>query len=274
MSRFDGEMIKNVLEIPKEGWVEMASSFAEGNKELEEFLLFLWGKGFNTIGCCAGHEEEDCAVPYICIDITKLSDIQLKNLLKILYFNVPSRVSSSITNRFDKENQKRFAIYFNDYQANFKYIHSLFASILKFDKEVGGNVLTKEAREKFEILYWAMKLDMSEYAKSLIIPSVNFFEVQDMNSKESFVFISRCVELEDIKSQKELKDKIKNTSEFDGYAFYYKDKGKIKTLEEENFKNLDNIEILSAEKGMAGRVMSPEMMKESLAFIEKNELEK
>ena len=123
--------------------------------------------------------------------MTKLSKVQLRNLLKVLYFNIPSGVSASLTNRYDGKTQKRYAIYFNDYKAKFKYVQNLFSCILKIDKEVDGNALMKEDQEKFETLSWAMGLDFEEYVNSLVVPSVNFFEIQDMNSRDSFMFISR-----------------------------------------------------------------------------------
>lgn len=274
MSRFDGEMIKNMLDVPKEEWQEKACVFSEGNKELEEFLLFLWEKGFNTIGCCAGHEEEECAVPYISIDVTKLSRVQLRNMLKVLYFNIPSGVSAVLTNRYDGGIQKRYAIYFNDYNARFQYVQNLFSCVLKIDKEVEGNVLMEADQEKFETLSWAMGLDLEDYAKSLVVPSVNFFEIQNMNSKDFFMFISRCVELEGIESQRELKEKIKKTNEFDGYLFSYKENGEVKTLSEEDLERIDKLNIILAEKGMAGKVMNNEMIRETLKFLEEKEMEK
>ena len=47
---------ENVLLKTKEEQKELAYKFSEGNKSLEDLLLFLWGKGINTYFCCGGHE--------------------------------------------------------------------------------------------------------------------------------------------------------------------------------------------------------------------------
>lgn len=71
---------KDMTVLSEQEMVEQAKVFSEGNKELEELLIYLWKNGIQTIGCCSG-EHENSASPYIGFYVDKLDNSLLSDLL-------------------------------------------------------------------------------------------------------------------------------------------------------------------------------------------------
>lgn len=59
-----------------------AYDFSEGNKSLEKCLLTFWNNGFETIGCCKGHDDYKAYIGFKLNDkaIRLLSNIKKRNI--------------------------------------------------------------------------------------------------------------------------------------------------------------------------------------------------
>lgn len=76
----DGKVVdKEFSELSEEQKAEQAKEFSEGNKDLEDILLFLWSKGIKTIACCKGHENH--GRPYVFFHINKIDDKVFRRIL-------------------------------------------------------------------------------------------------------------------------------------------------------------------------------------------------
>lgn len=80
------QVMYNILNRPEDEKVKLAKEFSEGNPELLELLIYLWGKNFETYACCAGHDEGAyIEAPYIFIETKNLSKSAIKRILEELF---------------------------------------------------------------------------------------------------------------------------------------------------------------------------------------------
>ena len=99
---------KVVEEIPEELFEKAAKDFSEGNKELEDLLLYCFRNNIKTIACCAGHKENN-SFPYISF---KINDKTFKPILRMIkaISNIKD-VELSFTNYIKKDKNFSFTIY-------------------------------------------------------------------------------------------------------------------------------------------------------------------
>ena len=99
-----------------------AYEFSEGNHSLEKCLLKLWNEGFETIGCCRGHDNHKA---YIGLKLDEkaikfLSNIKKENIIitflsfinektNNLHYSIKeinsNKIFNNIINSFDKDNK-------------------------------------------------------------------------------------------------------------------------------------------------------------------------
>ena len=107
--------------------IKYAHEFSEGNETLEKCLLTFWNEGFETIGCCNGHDDHKSYIGFKLDDkaIRLLSNIQKQNI-KITFVSL-----------FNKEKQN---IHFSIKEIN---NDNMFDDILKTyncNKEIDENI--------------------------------------------------------------------------------------------------------------------------------------
>ena len=83
-------------EIINQNKIKYAYDFSEGNKSLEKCLLMLWDNGFETIGCCGGHNGHKSYIGF------KLDDKAIRLLSNIK----KQDVKITFVSLFNEENQK------------------------------------------------------------------------------------------------------------------------------------------------------------------------
>lgn len=130
--------------------VEYAYDFSEDNKSLEKCLLTIWDNGFETIGCCKGHDDYKAYIGFKLNDkaIRLLSNIKKRNI-KITFVSLFNEKSREINFTIkDINNDNMFDDILKTYNSNQKIdedIKSIIDFISKgFDGYVNVRMLYKE----------------------------------------------------------------------------------------------------------------------------------
>ena len=81
----DEQILKSgqvVEDIPIELHEKAAKIFSEGNKSLENLLLYCFKNNIKTVACCAGHEEKNKPFGYLSF---KNNEKDIGVILKLIY---------------------------------------------------------------------------------------------------------------------------------------------------------------------------------------------
>lgn len=123
-----------------------ATDFSEGDSLLEKVLKLLWNEGFETIGCCKGHQEKNTK-PYIGIKITSkekilnlLSSLD-KNDIHISFVSSKGRISCGI-----KKNKEE-----NIFENILKFYNRIDVEEDKILKEIINEILSRKYTEYLNI---------------------------------------------------------------------------------------------------------------------------
>jgi len=73
-------LLKDFSQMSNEEKLEQATVFSEGSEELKKILLLLWDCGIQTLGCCAGHEDNS-SMPYVAFNIENIEETDLIEFL-------------------------------------------------------------------------------------------------------------------------------------------------------------------------------------------------
>lgn len=133
---------EEILKDPK----YFATKFSEGNKSLEELLLFCYTNGISTLACCAGHENSIYLLPYANI-VFNVQPEQYE-MFSLLLQTLSQSELSNILN-LDLNNPTGQQILFNIGLEDLKYRDEFFRSI-KILLEKG---LTYEGSNEYKKLF-------------------------------------------------------------------------------------------------------------------------
>lgn len=123
-----------------------AKEFSEGNPTLEKLLKDMWNRGYETIGCCTGHEDDETAKPYIAFKVNNkkqtlnlISSINKKNV-RISLTTYKGGFNCGILSRSREDIFENIINSLNQENVD-KELEEIFNKMNELDKEYHNNLL-------------------------------------------------------------------------------------------------------------------------------------
>ncbi len=182
----------DLTKVSKKEQIEYAEMFSEGSQQLEDLLVFMWGKKINTFACCAGHSAKTShsgneELPYIFFDISTLKERQIERLIKLILMQTDKNIKAKFhVDTFNGERHSLSIRYTKKNPNAIKNIHEIIATAL------GTAAISEEYKTWLKTSKIAKKLTeetISHFIKTVIsINLVNLTKYQKLSQNKGKSF--------------------------------------------------------------------------------------